>query len=227
MAKAETTRESAMLAGAQDYINMSQALSALEYDSFTPDPDIEGDDGLRKQYTKADHAVFTAITKALGVKRFDARATGFLRAMVNEKLVQHTESCLPKTETWDAEWALTDGGMRHALPGEAVTGDPERATSSKPKRQRSGPADRDEDELRCLGIDALVQIEDLIETAKHQLATMEPCAEVSVLLAVLARISDVSEAICGVIDRDTADSLRDLQRTVYGRAFVEQEVSHG
>lgn len=175
-------------------------------------PEVEGeldaqdpeDDGIRRNYLRAD----LAITEAL-----DGFATnrGFRLALANYLLTLHSAGT-PAMERWTAKGLLDDGGCR---PPDTLAGGA--ATSAGPE-VLTIPNDR-----QMIGLEACWETEALCEVARGLAEEVahssgDQCRLMSLSLqlrGVLSRIEALNGATMSVLDRE--DDTQHLQRVVFGR----------
>lgn len=197
----------ALLEGAAACHRMMAEIEALEVVEVPPDPNVEGDDGRRRDYASADLAVSASL---------DAFADnpGFRMALSNYLLMVNHDG-RPFMAAWSPESLLTDGGNR-ALAAEV------------PADTLRRGVDLTADKVDA-ALSATWEIEALCDSGRDLAAGLGAMDDAAAsraelkLRGLFARLGQLNSALMSVLDDDI--DVSDLQRKVFGRV-LEQGVRH-
>lgn len=197
----------ALLEGASACHRMMAEIEALDVIEVPHDPSIEGDDGKRRDYARADQAVSAAL---------DAFADnpGFRMALSNYLLMVNHDG-RPFMAAWSAEAMLTDGGHR-PMSAEVPENTPRRGVDLTPEKVDAT-------------LSATWEIEALCESGRDlaaKLGAMDDAAASRAelkLRGLFARLEQLNSALMSALDDDI--DTESLQRKVFGRVR-EQGVRH-
>lgn len=198
------------LSGAEACRRMMLAVETLTDIEGAPDPHVPDDDGIRRDYLRADQAISAALDGF-------AANRGFRLALANYLLTVHSAGT-PAMENWTAQRLLDDGGYRPPEMQAAGSG-------ASPSGAEALTISKD---IAMVGLDACWEIEalcemvrDLAESTGHSSDDLRPFLQ---MRGLISRIERLNSAVMSVLDDD--EEIGRLQKKVLGKV-LPKGVAHG
>ena len=175
------------------------------------------------------------VMENLGLRALDDQAKGFLRAMAGYFVLSMAGTLtMEMTDDEDADLRFLlqvdslDGPITHdVIVPLDEDGEPTSQPVTEAAATRSG---RDEAAFRTVGMEAVAQIAELIEAARKQVDSLDDWGTVTVLRLLLNRMGKLNNAVSGVLDGESGDTLGALKADVFGLEHARttnREASHG